>query len=302
MQKKKQHLVPRSYLENFTDSNGKIFVLNKSLKIFSTKPEKILTDNHFYTIKLSDGKGSFIVEDSLANIEGAFAELFKKKISQRKSLTPEEKALAAVFIASMLMRTKSRRNSIQKFFDEALGFMEQIRRLPEENKKMLASMPRGDGPTISYKEMLEASKDIPSVHSVSIMDNLTEISQIIFAMKWGILIPESTKDYFITSDNPCVMLNPTVLKKFGPNSFGSQPGLDQKHVELTLPLSSSMTLLVGWLLDNQEYTPISSKMIDNLNNRIIMYADKILAKSDQKLRDIITKTKEKQSKLNSSKS
>lgn len=295
MKKQKQHIIPRCYLENFTDEKGNLNVLDlNEKKIFTTKPSKILTDNHFYTIKFPEGGGSLVVENTLANIESEYALIFQNKIKKRKQLEMEERGLVSIFIASMLFRTKAYRSSIETPFKEIEEFIEKIEGLSNEEKKALASVPLlpPSGPTISGKEFKKIAKDVPTFHSSFIVEMLPEASNIIFNMKWGFLISEDIEISFFTSDNPCVLMNAPLIKKFGINTFGSSPGLLQEDVDLSLPLSSTTSLLAGWKLKSEVYIPVPPRMIYQINSRVMIHArEKIIDRSDKKLKEIFSKMK-----------
>jgi len=295
MKKKKQHTIPKCYLENFTDENGNLYVLDlEGKKIFKTKPKKILTDNHFYTIKFPQGGGSFVVENTLEKIESDFSSIFHNKIKERKPLDIEEQALISIFVAAMLLRTKAFRENIETPFKEIEEFIKRIESLSEEEKKTLAPVPSlpASSPTISGEEFKKIAKDIPTFHSSSIIEMLPETSNIIFNMKWGFLISEDEENYFITSDDPCLLMNVPAIKKYGINTFGYSPGLWQDDVDLNLPLSSDISLLAGWQLKSEVYIPVPPKIIDQINLRVMIYArEKIIAKSDKKLKEIFSKLK-----------
>lgn len=291
MKKKKQHIIPKCYLENFTDEDGNLYVLElNEKKIFTTKPKKILTDNHFYTIKFPQGGGSLVVENTLEKIESEYASIFHNKIKERKPLDIEERALMSIFVATMLLRTEAFRENIETPFGEIEEFIKKIESLSKEEKKALASVPLlpPSGPTITGEEFKKIAKDIPSFHSTSIVEMLPETSNIIFNMKWGFLISEDKENYFITSDDPCVLMNVPAIKKYGINTFGSSPGLLQDDVDLCLSLSSNISLLAGWQIKSEVYLPVPLKMIDRINMGVTVFArEKIIARSDKKLKEIL---------------
>ncbi|MFX1532800.1 MAG: DUF4238 domain-containing protein [Promethearchaeota archaeon] len=301
MKKKKQHKIPICYLENFTDDDGKLHVLDlKNKKIFETKPENILTDNHFYTIKFPQGGGSLVVENTLEKIESKYTTIFHNKIKRIKPLDIEEKALMSVFVAAIYLRTEAFRKSIETPFGKIEEFIKKIENLSKEEKKTLASIPSlpPSGPTISGEEFKKVAKDIPSFHSTSIVEMLPEVSNIIFNMKWGFLISENKENCFISSDDPCVLMNVPAIKKYGINTFGSSPGLLQDNVDLSLPLSSQISLLAGWKLKKEAYISVPSKMIYQINLRVMMHArEKIIARSDKKLKEIFSILKKSSKKI-----
>lgn len=294
-QKKKQHTIPICYLENFTDDKGSLHVLDlQKDKTFTTKPRNVLTDNHFYTIKFYEGGGSFVVENTLERIESEYASVFQKKIKVEKPLERLERGLISVFVAAMLLRTKAFRNNLENTFREIEDFIKKFENLSEKEKEDLASMPRPSrsGPAITGEEFKKIAKDVSSFHSLSIVDMLREVSNIIYKMKWGFLLSDRKEDYFITSDNPCVLINIPAIKKYGINAIGSSPGLCQDEVELSLPLSSQISLLAGWKLKQEVYSPVPSRIIDQINIRVMMYAkEKAIAKSNEKLLEVFSKLK-----------
>ena len=295
MKKLKHHKIPACYLKYFADDNGLLHVLDlKQRRIFTTRPGNILTDNHFYTIKLSDGSGSLVVEDTLASIESEYSRLFRKVIAEKRPLERDERALVSIFVAAMLFRTQAFRNSIEGFFKEVNDFIRRLEKMPEKQKASLVSFPRPSSSErpISAAEFRQMSKDIPTFHSSSIIDMLPEASNIVFNMKWGFLVSEEKDEYFITSDNPCVLINVPAIKKFGPRALGSSPGLLQDDVDLTLPLSSRISLLAGWKLKEEAYVPVPRIFIKEINNRVAMHAqEKLMACSAHKLEVLLKRLK-----------
>jgi len=291
MKKKKQHTIPRCYLENFIDGKGNLHVLDlKEKKIFTTKPSKVLRDNHFYTIKFPKGGGSLVVENTLEKIESEYASIFHHKIKERKPLEIEKRALVSIFVAAMLFRTKAFRSNLKSFFKETTEYIEKLENLSENDKARLASIPSlsSSRSSISGEDFKKMARDVRTFHSYSIIEILPEASIIIFNMKWTLLVSEEIDEYFITSDNPCVLVNVPAIKKYGPRAIGSSPGLLQDDVDLTLPLSSKIALLAGWKLKNEVYASVPKKFVKEINNRVAMHAqEKLIACSSDKLEDLL---------------
>ncbi|MFW6173298.1 MAG: DUF4238 domain-containing protein [Elusimicrobiota bacterium] len=290
MEKKKQHIIPRCYLQNFTDKNDFVYVLGKkNKKTFKTKPINILTDNYFYTIKFPEGGGSFIVENTLEKIESKYTSIFKDKINKKKPLNSEERALISVFAGAMLLRTKTFRKNIHATFNETEEKIEILDQLPEKKKRIIASFSSEPSTDIvmTGEEFKRISEDVSLFHSSAIMENLTEVSKIISKMQWNFLISERKDNFFITSDNPCVLINVTAIKKYGLNSILSSPGLLHDEVELSLPLSSQVSLLAGWKMKKEGYLPVLLKIIDQINVRTIINAkEMVIGRSNEKLNEL----------------
>lgn len=87
-EKKKQHFIPRFYIHNFTDPNGKINVYNCKYKSFSYKdPEQVCYLPYLYETKWrEDGEGYInpnYFENQFAEKETQYSSVIKKIISVR---------------------------------------------------------------------------------------------------------------------------------------------------------------------------------------------------------------------------
>ena len=69
---------------------------------------------------------------------------------------------------------------------------------------------------------------------------------------------------FITSDRPCVWLDPEAFKK--PFPF-NQPVLASRTIEITLPLSPSHCALLSWFEGEDSYMDVDRQNLDQLNRR-----------------------------------
>lgn len=302
MPKKRHHTVPKCYLENFTGSDGFVWVLDTKDTIFRIKPENILLENHFYTITLKGGEKSLIVEDTLANIEGAYIAIFQNKIEKELPLTNEERAKVAVFIAALYIRTSPYREGLRGALGILKNGMEdwkkQFETMSEESKKAMDAIPSsGKGESISIDDLDKYLGNFNEHHSVNVIEQLPEIAQIIFDMKWAIW--KDANNGFVTSDDPVVLLRPESIKKYGANAIGSRPGLVYKDTELTLPLSKDRLLLAGWILNENSYIDVPEDIVQKINHRTITgSSDRIITKSQkdaEAIRDKYTETKDKKS-------
>ncbi|MFH1472918.1 MAG: DUF4238 domain-containing protein, partial [bacterium] len=201
--KKRHHTVPRCYLQHFTDDKGFVWVLDTKDKIFNIKPENILVENHFYTITLKNGEKSLVVEDTLANIEGEYSAIFREKLAKDIFLTPGERAKVSVFIGALYLRTRPYREGLRGAFMQLKDGMEEWKKQFEANpkaKEASANMPRQKGESITIDEIDKYINNFDEHHSVSIVENLSHVAQIIFDMKWSIW--KDKNNNFVTSDDP----------------------------------------------------------------------------------------------------
>jgi hypothetical protein len=290
----RQHTVPRCYLQHFTDSEGFVWVLDIDNKVFKVKPENILKENHFYTVTLKTGEKSFVVENTLSNIENAYANIYENKIMKNLYLTQEEKAEVSVFISAMIHRTKPNREGMKNMFEDLKVTMEKWKKQSEtltaEEKRTSHATPSGKGASISLKELTEGLENFDEQHSMTLLNQFASSAQYIFNMKWSIMTPENKVDRFVTSDDPVAMKRPASIKKYGANAMGSRAGLAYQDVELTIPLSKDQFLLAGWILNQDSYMSIPSEMVNIFNQRTILSSsERVIASSKKEVEEILKK-------------
>ena len=293
--KTKHHYIPdNSYLMNFADATGKVWVLKPNGTIFGTDPTNIFKEEHFYTITLGTKGGSLIIENTLAEIEGEFATIYREKIAKGIEMTDQERATVSVFLAALYQRTKAYREGMRGAFEQLRAQIETWRVMFEKNKAardFSASLERGNGDkdnTFTPADVEHVLENLDEYHSVAIMDALPEIAQIIFNMKWCIMTAPAGH-VFVTSDNPFQVLRPESIKNYGPNAIGSRPGLVYEDTEVTAPLSSTHAILAGWKLEQNGTMETDAKMLDQINYQTIMHANDIVANNREILQGILKK-------------
>jgi hypothetical protein len=268
---KGQHYITESYQLNFSDVKGKIWVLDKNDKIFSTNPINTFKEAHFYTITFPSFPKPLLVERTLAGIEGDFATVVKEKLEKGISLTNDDRVSISLFVSAMFIRTKTQRDNIKNFLTNTLRKIRSIKsdpKLVEFYKSIPSSSLDKKDSFLSEMELEKGLEDFDSFHSLTTMDNMYKIAPIIFEMKWIFLVAPENK-VFISSDNPLNTVSPEREKKYGANSIGSRAGLAHADVELTFPISSKITLFGSWKNKEECYITATEKQVDELNYRII---------------------------------
>ena len=143
---KGQHKVPRTYLEPFCNDDGRLWVANDQLKLYADRPRNVLTEQDFYTVRFPSGGGSLLIETQyLGGIEGAYATLYRERLADRLPLSDDNKAMMAVFLASMIERSPRRRTAIEGIF-EKIGakvseFQAAVENMTPEQKNRLSTSP-----------------------------------------------------------------------------------------------------------------------------------------------------------------
>lgn len=300
MQKtKKQHFVPRCYLENFQIPNSyRIHVYDKNLKKSRINSiNDIASENYFYDIKFSEIlpedklddilKGRITAKDLddeqyierylATTVETEYAKLLDKLIQNISSITPwiaencffiseTQKVDFSVCLAMQYVRTKSVREGILESADclmQALDDMNATQRLKD-----------------SMRVTKEASKYI---HGKMILDkkDILEATQLFNRLTWVLGI-NKTKKLLYTSDSPIG------TKAHLSDPIISMSGLSSKGVEVFFPLTPSAILIMfdgdyHKNLASQDRNYIMMTMTENIdyyNSLCVMRSDRCIYSTD----------------------
>lgn len=226
----KQHYVPQCYLREFADPSvpvGKeprVWIFDKNGKNRRhDKVKNVLASNDLYTIKVQ-GKKNYVIEETLANLESKYAEVFRNTIKSKKPLSEEEHLILCAFVSVMLQRTLRHKDNLERFYDELIETTE--------------AMETAHNAPPTQSQQLKAHKQ--DSHKLGVFQLLPDITELLFQMNVAFLC--ATKgSRFITSDDPCNLFNPDLQwQKF----YG--PGLAQRNVQVTLPLAPDIMLCMSW--------------------------------------------------------
>lgn len=277
MKKRKHHIIPKCYLDNFADTDNRIYIYRNN-EIFASRPAASLVENHFYTITIEGGGASYIVEDTLANIEGSFIKIYRDKLSRLLELTMEERAVVATFVAAMHLRTRAVRDSITKFIQDSRDVIDHIESLSEDAKARIAEtwIPADNDDPVFIPNIADA----PNVHNRVLLDSIEFVASMIFDMHWSLVyVPDGS---LITSDNPVAVINPILMQKHG-LGFRAAPGFAQPDVEVSMPLSNSIAIFCSWKPPPANVLPANQELSNLLNSRTVMYRQRELIATTQEV-------------------
>ena len=114
-----QHLVAKFILKKFADPKGFLHCFHKpSDQIFSAKPERVIRENHMYTLSAEDGTQPYAIEEGLGKLESALAPTLQKVIEVARSghfpaLSPEEEEILRIFLWMQLRKTRTARDILR---------------------------------------------------------------------------------------------------------------------------------------------------------------------------------------------
>lgn len=249
----KQHYVPRCYLAGWVDPNtplgqeAYVWVFNRGEKKGRKRaPSNLFTETDLYTLKLDTGEKKYLIEETLSNLESKYATILQEKIKKHFPLTEEEHIFLCAFVSVMLQRTLRHRDNLEQFIDQLIAHTEALERAheipPDESDRLKR-----------YKR---------DAHKLTMMRGMPDITQLLTKMSIAFLCAEGGSK-FVTSDDPCNLFNPDLQWQ---RIYG--PGLAQKNVQLTLPLSPDIMLVMSWL-PFRGYTWWSNGQVEEANRTTI---------------------------------
>ncbi|MCW6111617.1 DUF4238 domain-containing protein [Clostridium sporogenes] len=245
MEKNKQHYIPRFYLGLFTDSktpiNQKPYVWildRKKCSIKNRAPRNIAFKNGFNNIIDENGKISKIIEDEFGKIETKASTIIKKLINI-KCINKSEQLELCKFIYTMRLRTP--------YFKDTFKEIIKTREYRSQFDKYM-----GD---------VDISPEL-AMDSVIRTCNLT--SHYLLKMNWSLLIAPN-EGYFITSDNPVVVLDPEAPKLRFCGFTNSE------ETKIIFPLSPKVCLYGAWK-EKRIVEHLSKDSVDELNFEIFKYS------------------------------
>lgn len=260
MEKKKQHVIPKCYLKAWCDprtlpgQHPYVWRISRDgSEKLKKSPEKSFVATDKYTIKLPSGGRSLIIENTLGGIESDFVGvLFRIRRLQR--LNPLDRARLCLFVAATHLRTV------------AMG--EHWKGQYQDLNDIVTRLEQAHG--VPATTSLATERLVEHGHQHIIVTGLEMEASRLFEMEMAVLVTDSEVG-FITSDSPCVWFNPK-LHTFPP--FYRSPGLAQRDIEVTLPLSPQHLLFISHRRLPAFYLSIGDKHVDEANRLTRFHCDK----------------------------
>lgn len=279
MKYKKQHWIPKSYLQAWCDPDTPsgyddyVWVYSTDGKdVKKRNPKNIFYENDMYTIHLEDGSRNLDIEHGLAGLEDAFAQVRKNTLFNKGKISPEDRLIILAFIAASLSRTAANEKHLKEQWGETLDLMkalrEEVRNMTPEQRKDLSLL----GPISSGKDNKLTFDDVERLANKPLQEMLMVSirTQVELFMKMNLCIMCTDDEIgFITSDAPCVWFDPKAYKR--PAMYRS-PGLGYPTIEVTLPISPNQKALISHC-PLKEYIDIPKLHLDETNRMTRFYAD-----------------------------
>lgn len=249
---RRQHYVPHCYLKQFVDPNTPagqepyVWIFDRNGRNRRRKaPVNIFTSTDLYTLEISERGQDYSIEQSLSQLESDYAKVFDTKITRRLPLSDSDHIVLCAFAAAMLLRTLRHKDAMGRFYDELIAKTEALERAH--------SLPA------NKSAQLRQQKE--NAHRLSLVAVLPDVTRLLVEMSVAFLVADKSGSRFITSDDPCNLFNPDLQwQRF----YG--PGLAQEGIEVTLPLSPEVVLLLCWS-NLRGYVEIPRDRVEDLNRR-----------------------------------
>lgn len=233
---KKHHYLPKFYLKEFTDQDGKLSIFDRKTNTIlpPQKPENCAVIGNLYTQIDERGQKDYRLESALSKIESLASPIIKELIAE-KNISPAKRGSFVHFCALLFHRTPNH-----------MRFIESLMR--EEHRKIIQSNPMKK----IYKNLPGAPSDEKTVneHMQYLSNhgkfkfNETEIMKLsllsaaetahrIVNRNWLVLHIDNQKQSFVTSDVPITL-----------SSLSNTIGLARLDTFIIFPLTKSHLLIM----------------------------------------------------------
>ena len=240
-QTKRQHYVPRSYLERFANpATGNVSVFDKfTRRTFETNVWNIAQERYFYDLQPESVKDEYrntgidlqAVEKGLAVTEGYFARALDALLDgvERRGIPPPLRWMLAIQIAIQWTRTKLYRETIVELSEKSIqAFADDLvsRNFPD--------LPRDHYPKVGLKE-----HGVSALHNQHFFnrEHWERLASVFVRHIWLVGVNKSPI-FFYTSDHP------VVRRANLPDQRSGGIGIDSPGVEFFIPLSPEYALIL----------------------------------------------------------
>lgn len=267
----KQHWVPKCYLKAWIDP------CEKRLWVFSKDgsyvrygiPQTLFRETDMYTIVKPDGTRDQVLEHRLSELETRFVEIRERKFERYLPLDQTEFVWICAFMALMHRRTRVARERFRRAWSPILADLEAMKKwadnaTPEQKMRMASPLrPSLDSTTHSYTEVRNWVENPLQYFLPSAVRDLTPVLR---KLDWAVFTTDDDIG-FITSDHPCIWLDPEIHKR---PPLDSSNALTSKAIEITLPISPRQCILLN-RVGLVGYFDVQQPIVDRANRKTRYY-------------------------------
>lgn len=198
-------------------------------------PSNLFHETDMYTFDI-EGRRDLTIEASLSILEGEFSRVRREVVKPGRELSDHDRLVLCAFTAGMHSRTLAARESRKPFWDEVAGKSRRMAQWAENEANppppLFAQIDEGDlnRSNIMTLHEIEALANDPITSLVP--SYIETLPHLLFQIDMAI-VKTSTSPGFITSDGPCVWIDPYLSAR----SFPRGPALMSPSIEIHLPIS-----------------------------------------------------------------
>lgn len=253
---KKQHVVPRFYLNKFCDPDGLVWTYSGRNKPHGDKPEATAIETNFYSPIDADGERFDEAEKLLGTIEGNAAPLWDD-LCEGKVFEGEARDHIALFLAAQYLRSPS---TIRAGAEMMASVAHHTARFIVGNKKAheqsVDSYEEKTGNKISPEDRDKMREFLSDSNNYSIkvlrsaglpmLGTMGNLAKIFLNMKW--VVGRSKDQHLITSDSPVTRISDpaTHSSVYGDGAFSN------KTVRVNFPLTPTRIIELTWKGEERE--------------------------------------------------
>lgn len=253
---KKQHVVPRFYLNKFGDIDGNVWTYSGSGLPRADKPEATAVETNFYSPIGADGKRFDEAEQLLGTIESHAAPLWDD-LCEGKVLKGENRDHVALFLAAQYLRSPSAVRAGAEMMGSLVHHTSQM--ITADKDFHDRSMDNYDAETgsITSPEERARMRDFisdPKNYSINVLRSaglpmlgaMGDLATLFFNMNW--VIAHSEDQHLITSDSPVTRTSDpkTHHPFYGDGAFAN------KTIRVQFPLTPQRLLEMTWQAEERE--------------------------------------------------
>lgn len=288
---KKQHTIPKFYLDNFADKNQYVWVYDRVKNELRNQPTKDTSiERHFYTLGVGSEEEDYIIETEAfaKRIEPRSTKVITKVLKGEKLSDGDHDDLCVFLVVQHLRTTSYRRDADHINQEMSKMLMKMSMGTPERAAVTMKNMEKdtGNKTDISPEEMAEFVSGgkydfvVPKEYSLSNMiDNAEKLFPIFRAMRMTI-VKNETDVFLVTSDNP------VSIYRHNPHPFYG------KHIieaEITCPISPMVCVYLSQLGNEVISIPATDKMVRQFNVRTMLFSDRYVIGRKRKQLDAMVK-------------
>lgn len=287
---KKQHVVPRFYLDGFC-KDGLLSVFDRQKNEFRIQtPHNTGAITHYYTLTDAEGRRRFELEHLMCEYEGKAAQIIRK-LSAKERLTDEERSDMAIFVAIMGFRTPDQIDTMKAANGEMVKRVSQMIFGNEKLAKMAVKQnPQNAG--LSDDEIEEQAKNlyefvkrneftVETDHQWALgmsMNMFSKVAEILVQRNWVVLHRDSEKRSFITSDAPLVL----TLTQPRQNTFYGV-GYASSDAMVVFPLTQASVLVMHGFDGTFTHGTMTEVNMKDTNRLIAVHCQRFIMGRDEKL-------------------